>query len=171
MIFKKMFSVYSPMWQLLFALTSISALVAIYQNFVLQTPETSLVSYTDSTITYEGHIQFNPAFFIPAVLLLVLLPAYVIVCQRHNRKKGAHKVNPFSLRPNEVIGDDERMQNASANAALKLYIRNHFILPAFAILIITFNGSAQIVAILFMLFITAYYLTYLQAMWPYLGED
>jgi hypothetical protein len=137
MILKKMFSVYSPLWQLLFALTAISGLITIYQAYVLQIPEASLISYTDSTLTYEGHVQFNPAFFIPLLLFLVILPAYVIVCLRHNKKKGAHKVNPFSLRPNEVIGDDERMQNASANAALKLYMRNHFVLPAFAVLIVT----------------------------------
>lgn len=173
MILKKLFSVYSPVWQLIFALTAISGLAAIYQAYILQHPQAALITSANSTATYTGDLQLNAAFFLPVLIGLISVTAYAIVCHKHNSKKGSHKVNPFSLRPNEVIGDDERMQQASANAALKLYIGNHFSLPFLAIIMTigAGSGSVQMTALGFMIFIAGYYLVYLGAMWPYLGED
>ncbi len=171
MISKKLFSVHSPIWQMVFAITGMLIATTLYEIFVLGTSGQAIITLEQTPTGQTSSISLNLWLTTTLLLGILALVAYSVICSRYN-KKHSKKLRPFSLRPNEVIGDDERLLQASANASLKLYSQNHVLFPVFALaLIVAASGGMGLVAIVLIVFVAVYYLTYLKAMWPYLGHE
>lgn len=171
MITKKLFSVHSPVWQMLFATTGILMVTTLYALFILGDPNHAIMTLEQTSTGQGASVEFNLWLLTALVVGISSVVAYSVICHRYN-KKSSSKLRLFSLKPNEIISDDERLLQASATASLKIYSQNHILFPVLALALIFTVGSGSI-AILAAVLITSvaiYYLTYLKAMWPYLGN-
>src|SRR5690625_5148525 len=66
-------------------------------------------------------VTLQTAILIGIVLLAIFSVIYTAVIIRHNKKYPTQKVNPFRMRPNEFVEDDEMFIQLTMRATKKVY--------------------------------------------------
>ncbi|TKC19324.1 hypothetical protein [Robertmurraya kyonggiensis] len=81
----------------------------------------------EGTILPNGEIHWNIfgliSFFVGFVLLIVFFVAYFLKLHRYNKEHPNNRLTAFtSMKPHEILEDDELFQQVSEKATKKVYI-------------------------------------------------
>lgn len=154
---RKLFDARSTIWQLLFAL-----LVVAWFTY---SAETMLDSRGGYSLAYDAvHAVILGLFAIVAIVAQIIIRNY-------NAKYPDQKMRLWDIRPPEVLSGDEMFEKASSDATRKVYLYSNVALPILVVVVLFYMAFPVGAGLSFALYLTGYYLTYLRAIWPYLGND
>lgn len=129
------FRVRFPLWNIaLFSILLVWTYSAVYAADML-------FSNFEGTILPNGEIHWNIfgliSFFVGFVSLIVFFVAYFLKLRRYNIEHPNNRLTAFtSLKPHEILEDDELFQQVSENATKKVYIFFSKYLPLVILLMV-----------------------------------
>ena len=154
---KNVFSVKSPLWQIV-------AASLLYAVLVLVSIDSQAPDVRGMTAVRAGIISLAAIVFLYSIL-------YSLALHRHNKRTPLDQLSVTGVKPAEIRDEDEGMQILTAKATLRVYRYHSFALPlAMAVIVLAGSSAIQTITILFAV-ILGHYVVYWHAIWPAFKES
>jgi hypothetical protein len=153
---KQIFSVKSPVWQMISISMLYAGLLLILAND--QNPDT------------RGMTPERIELLIIVGLIIVFLIAYAAALRRYNKRTSHDHIDLMSIDPAELHDEDEGMSMFTAKATRRVYRYYSYMVPLAMIFFAV--SAASLVTIITLLFavIMGHYIVYWHTVWPALSE-
>lgn|GEM_PF-3199403 len=153
---KQIFSIKSPIWQIL-AATLLYVVVL-------------LITYDKQHSPAEGFTPARIGLFVAAALAILYSIIYTTAISRYNKRNPHDTLSITGVKPAELRDEDEGMRMITARATERVYRYHSFALPLSMVFIALSDASAYGVSTILFLLTLGHYLTYWRGIWPAFGE-
>lgn len=154
---KNVFSVKSPLWQIV-------AASLLYAVLVLVSIDSQAPDVRGMTAVRAGIISLAAIVFLYSIL-------YSLALHRHNKRMPLDQLSFTGVKPAEIRDEDEGMQMLTAKATLLVYRYHSFALPLAMAFIVLSGASPLLTVTTLFAVVLGHYIVYWHAIWPTFTES